>query len=448
MKNAFNFKVVIAISAISTLYACTQDAVDGLLMQTETEQNTTNLLPKHRTYEEALSIAQSAIEMLGENYTTRSGEARSINTSDVQCIINNSSTRSAEALDTLMYVFNFTDNAGFAVISANRATEELIAVTEQGHYAVDEETENEGFNIYMDMAKNYIGNTVAEMNYGPDVLLDYKREIVYDTLSYGPYLDVRWGQQWPYNIYCFTSAGQQARSGCVATALAQIMTFYEYPSSLTIDYTESPFLQELHWDDIKLHYLSRDTVESDCLYCFFSTITPTETHKEIGKLLRQLGHLLNSDYGTGETGAHGENVASVLQRLGYNFSEYQAYKDSIVQRSLSTKALVYMQGVRTDGKKGHAWVVDGHRRITKTTTEYIKPEGSELWEIMYESYDIYNYNHINWGWDGTCNGYFSSGVYQANRGTEYDAGVNTNLANNYPIQLMVQPNIRKPLSLF
>lgn len=40
-----------------------------------------------------------------------------------------------------------------------------------------------------------------------------------------------------------------------------------------------------------------------------------------------------------------------------------------------------------------------------------------------------------------------SGVYQANRGTKYDVGVNTNYANNYPTQLMIQPNIRKPLVL-
>lgn len=438
---------IVAVLVASVLIACTQDSIDDLARQADTSLSFTKGLSPSRTYKEALSVAQDAIKMLDEVNTTRSSKPRTVNPFDVQYIIDGSSTRSAEISDTLMYVFNFEDDAGFAIVSANRATEELIAVTEQGKYVVGEDTKNEGFDMYMDMAKRYVGSTIAEINYGPDVLLDYKRETVYDTLSYGPYLEIRWGQKWPYNMYCLTPDGQQSRSGCVATALAQIMTFYEYPSSLTIDYTDSSYSQELHWDDIKLHFLSQDTIGHDCVYCALSSITPAETHKEIGKVLRQLGKLLNTNYRVGAASAYGETVASVLQNLGYSFGGYQAYKDSIVQRSLSTRALVYMQGVKAEVQEGHAWVVDGHRRITKTTTEYVRPEGNEQWEVMYESYDILNYNHINWGWDGTCNGYFSSGVYQASKGAEYDAGVGTNYANNYPTQLMIQPNIRKPLVL-
>ena len=191
MKKTLKLKIVAAIFAVSTWFACTQDAVDCFPMQTESEQSTIQSFSKYRTYEEALAIARDAIGMLGENCTTRSGTPRSVNTSDVQYIINNSSTRSAEVPDTLMYVFNYEDNAGFAVVSANRATEGLIAVTEQGNYSVEKAADNEGFELYMTMAEAYVGSKAQLASVGPAEFTQYKIVEHRDTINYGPYLQVR-----------------------------------------------------------------------------------------------------------------------------------------------------------------------------------------------------------------------------------------------------------------
>ena len=147
MKKILKFQIVVAIFAVSTLFACIQDAIDYLPVQTGLEQSTMQSFSKYRTYAEALAIAQDAVGMLGENCATRSGKSRSVNTSDVQYIVSSFSTRSAGVPDTLMYIFNYEDNAGFAVVSANRATEGLIAVTEQGNYSVGKETENGGLDF-------------------------------------------------------------------------------------------------------------------------------------------------------------------------------------------------------------------------------------------------------------------------------------------------------------
>ena len=116
-----------ALFAAIALFACTQDATEGINSQT-VEANIMNELPQQRTYEEALAIAQEAADLFDKNGSaTRINQSRTISPSNVQLITSNSSTRNASSSDTLMYVFNYDNNAGFAVVSTNRATEGLIA---------------------------------------------------------------------------------------------------------------------------------------------------------------------------------------------------------------------------------------------------------------------------------------------------------------------------------
>lgn len=54
-----------------------------------------------------------------------------------------------------------------------------------------------------------------------------------------------------------------------------------------------------------------------------------------------------------------------------------------------------------------------------------------LEEIILNTYIItINVNHINWGWDGHCNGYFSGNVFNPSIGYNYD---NSNLSHDYNV---------------
>ena len=63
-----------------------------------------------------------------------------------------------------------------------------------------------------------------------------------------PMLNTRWGQHAPYNKFCFTSTGEQAVTGCLAIAVAQIAAYYQHPTSFNG--------HSYDWDAI----LSADTV--------------------------------------------------------------------------------------------------------------------------------------------------------------------------------------------
>ena len=435
MKKTSALKSVVAVFAASTLFACTQDVADSLTVQMESDASVTKELPKYRTYEEALAVAQDAIGMLGESSITRSGKPRTVNTSDVQYILNSSATRSDDEPDTLMYVFNYEDNAGFAVVSANRATEELIAVTEQGNYMAGEETGNGGFDLYMDMAEEYVLTAAEPLPFldgdddGPVGFKQVKYETVIDTAIAGPYLNVQWGQHNPYNSYCPQPDGTRTAAGCVATAIAQIISYYKHPSSITISYESPSYNYLLDWDAILMH---RSNNDCDC-----------DNHEMLGRLIRQIGKLVNMDYGP-QSGAYSSAVPNAFSVLGYKHDAFTSYSSSKLVNSLSRKKLVYMRGSRMNEKNeevGHAWVVDGYKRITYHSTEYMKEDYEMLWTITNQSTATFTYHHINWGWDGTSNGYFIKDVFDAYSPDELDDDVIFITNNNYTIDLKIYPNI-------
>ena len=406
-------KGITAVFVSSILFGCSQEFTGEMMPETVNCQESIKNLSQNRTYEEALVIAQDAIGMLGENCATRSGRPRSISADDVQYIVSTSSTRSTNTPDTLMYVFNYEDNAGFAVVAANRTAEGLIAVTEQGNYIVGEESENAGFNLYMDMAEAYLlgfdDRVEIDTTTGFDVIMEYRGETIRDTLAdYGPYLSVQWGQGDPYNLYAYTDDGYRIWAGCLATAAAQIMSFYEEPKQMQLTYDGSNYMKSLDWTSIKRHYS-----KNNCRSC--------GQHATIGYLFRQLGEDLQLSYTLEDKSSGTTNyIKSTFEKYGYSIGSKRAYSLGAVVNSLANSQLVYMVGLDQYGD-GHAWVLDGYRKIKITRTEWTRPAGTLLWKVMSHTEHETEVTHINWGWDGDANGYFTVNVFKpVYKGTQHN----------------------------
>ena len=444
MKKKLNLKSFVAIFAASTLFACTQDSIDNLSVQTEEETEAMNELPKRRTYEEALAVTQDAIGLLGENSTTRSGKPRSINTADVQYIINTSSTRSTEKPDTMMYVFNYEDNAGFAVVSANRATEELIAVTEQGNYVAGEETGNGGFDLYMDMAEEYTSIPKPPLkdsiDDGMEEFTEFRMFVDRDTATVGPLVSVRWGQDWPYNKACPIQDGKRTKAGCVATAIAQIMTYYKHPSSFIATFQPTDYVQQLDWDEILAHKYTENATDETCSQC-----NPTSIHHVIASLIRQIGEKVEMKYGVGVSKAESNTFArSALAYFGYTNGSYQPYSSDVVKNSIIGRKLVFMRG-GISADDGHAWVIDGYRLIHEVHRECVKPMNALEWTELRRWTENHYYHHINWGWNGDNNGYFLRNVFDITLPQELDPDscVSDSIEYNFIYDLEIVPNITK-----
>jgi hypothetical protein len=418
--------------ALAALVACTNNDFSEATVNTKPEKPQYD--PNRRGYNEALEIAQNSINMLNSNDpTTRAVEpVRTINLKNGVKAYRQPVTRSngtASTNDTLLYVFNFNDDQGFAVVSASRQTDGLIAVTESGYYDPNVPTGNPGFDTYMQMAKTYVAykdktslekeKVGSSIRLGPDQPMFMPQ---YDTVFYQKVdrkINVKWGQNGRTGQYC-----PNGTAGCSITAAAQIMSYYQHPSTMFLTYDGCDVgLTSLNWTAMCNHNFTNVSYNRD------------EADRQIGRLCRQLGQysFANYDTITHQTGVATQDIRNTLEYLGYSLgliSDYQyLYYDGgySLATILSHGKLIYMSGFNSDNV-GHAWVVDGCYYVKCNYNLMCSYDGVN-WFLDHVMYTYRTcHNHINWGWDGMQNGYFESTVLNAYNSIQLDPDGGPNLA--------------------
>lgn len=370
-----------------------------------------------RSYEEALNIAKNSIPMIeSKNTITRGvGNRRVVDEKNGVFTINSLPvvTRSGEAIeDTLIYVFNFSDNQGFAVVSANRSTEGLLAITESGFYCPGDETDNAGFNEFMEMAKDYVQEAKNTMPVTRGNVPTYMT-CTFDTLEYlrvEPKIPIAWGQTDIAGTYC-----SNGTAGCGPIAMAQVMTYYQHPSSFTYTFGNRDINNEsVDWSQINQHIHSNSHPSPLCN-------GNSELDKTIGRICRELGCKSGSTYyGNGSTGTSPGAFYNVMTYYGYTMlgfhslpSDANAFLDY-----LQDNKLILMIGVKANDI-GHFWLVDGGYYIKTHYVSYVSHDEIN-WEILNDWMTELTYNHINWGWDGYCNGFFLYNIFNPTNASQYD----------------------------
>jgi len=394
--NNQNMKKLLSMLAIMALIACSNE---DETLETKSQNKTIQNVSAIRSFDEALQIAQNSIELLDGKAATRAAKPRTIDMKANKVVRATSTRGSSMSNDTLMYVFNFEDNQGFTVVAAPQNVEPLIAVTEKGSYDPENPGDNEGFNLYMEKTKEYI----AGFGGHPDLPVLQYYEIVeeYDEQR-GPFVSVNWGQDNPEGEFC-----PNGKAGCLSVALAQIMSYYEYPSSMDLTYPGADQnTQALNWTSIKAHPTG---------HTYDACISPS-IHEAIGRLHRQLGYLSNSIYyNSGNTASALENVPSALASMNFVTGNIINYNYTYIANQLYINHPLLIIG------GGAAWNVDGYKlhRVTVETYERVAANVNEYVLVSTQITNSYLF-HYNWCWYGDCNGYFATNVFNPQSGTTYD----------------------------
>ena len=171
-----------------------------------------------------------------------------------------------------------------------------------------------------------------------------------------------------YNMYCPVVNGVHCPTGCVATALAQIMHYYRFP-------VQPRMSRSYSWNGQTLG-LNFDTMTFD--YSLMpNRITNSSTQaqrREVSKLGYAVGIAMKMDYGTDGSGAYSGTVPramadyfkykgnkTLLDRNGNGDTSYV----NKVRQELKRQRPVYMHGSSASGSgahaAGHAWVCCGYR---------------------------------------------------------------------------------------
>ena len=395
----FTKQIAKIIVGVTLIVSCSTDERETSIQDDPTRE----IINSIRSYEEAQEIAQNAVSLLDSESDTRSSVHQRKIAQEGKIVYKlDAKTRSnGIANDTLIYVFNFENNDGFALVSASRATEGLLAVTEKGHCNPEEQSGIEGFDLFIEMAKDYVANANIRSLEPIDSLMSISVEYEYTHNIVGPYVNVRWGQTHTEGEFCPNNI-----CGCASTAMAQVMSYYEYPGSMTITYPESDqTFQVFDWPAMKNH-LTHHYLAA----CFSDNV---DVHKSIGRLCRQLGFISNSEYHTDGTGTwtYTSDLKSTMNYYGYNTYGWYDFDNSYACQVLDNENVIIMYG-NHQGTNGHFWVFDGYDAATYYIYTYTYVEGGSERELTRVSgpHSVL-LNHLNWGWYGVNNGYFLSNVF-------------------------------------
>lgn len=234
--------------------------------------------------------------------------------------------------------------------------------------------------------------------------------------SVDPLVRTFWGQGRPYNNLCTVTVGgktYQNLSGCVATSLAQVMNFHQYPRrgtktvSYVLNYNDArgkvTFTANLDnsvydWTNMLLaygQYLDGNEYKS---------MSYTQKQADaVALLMRDCGYAVNMMYDTDGSGAYQRLAAYALSNyFSYNeptYIERHRFSNDDWSKRIYTelsmgRPLVYA-GSPPSGDSGHSFVVDG--------------------------YDADGLVHVNWGWQGSYDGYFDM-FLMTSPGGNYSAG--------------------------
>lgn len=403
-------------------------------------------------------------------------------------------TRTASAPDknpvSDIYVVNYSGDAGFAIISADTRLVDVLAYSDEGN--ITDTLDNPGVKLFMhgvydyaDYMLNYLperGDSVAvhgmvlpkssataaskgytgqktlaaiteypyvnENPYYPpedDDVYYYYQETVEETTDWsgtekGPFIEVKWGQYTPFNNYmpeCFMMG--RAPAGCVPTAMAQILSYYEWP--LFID----PSSEFFHWEIWKMYFKHwRD----------FETQHSTDEINRIATLFKELGTLVNITYNCGGSNASftDANAAFNTNTLGYNTDGIISYSRTETRKDLRNNRPVFVGGHKENDETGHVWVVDGYKDQQCVWTEmayWYRYEGGDtphelfLIDTLRAELSTRNYVHCNWGWDGDNNGWFYDPIFKTNNPVEKDPDTTYGNKGQYSINVKMIKNLRK-----
>lgn len=192
-----------------------------------------------------------------------------------------------------------------------------------------------------------------------------------------------WGQGYPYNAKCPEIDGQQSVTGCVATAMAIVMKYNNWPDKGRgkHDWVSNGTLPlSFNFEDVEFNYEQMLDKYTEGEY------NDTQA-AEVAKLMQAAGAAVSMGYSPIESGA----MACVTGHYLHEFFKYSPTCQYITASNFEESAWIDM--IREQIQSNHPVILSGR--------------GTDVGHaFVCDGYDSDNLLHINWGWDGNNNGYF------------------------------------------
>ncbi|MBR4804238.1 MAG: C10 family peptidase, partial [Bacteroidales bacterium] len=337
-----------------------------------------------------------------------------------------------------LYILERTDKAGFVVISADDCVQPVLA------YSTTSEAGNEIPVNALDWFRGYDGEIaycvsnnvqategvllawrelLSTSSRDNGVMLDGGIPVVSErpmagAAVVGPLLSTTWNQAPLYNNYCpyDTTYNDRTVVGCVATAMAQVMKYWNYPTrgigSKT--YHAYSYSGNSDYGVLSVNFGNTTYDWANMPNALTASSTQAQIHA-VATLSYHCGVAVEMMYGVSSQGGssaytNGNNPPTAEYALknifGYKSTAASAYRnnysdanwDALLRTDLNANRPLLYRGSGTGG--GHAFVCDG--------------------------YDNEGLFHYNWGWGGSYDGFFASNNLAPGGG-----GIGSNQSNTF-----------------
>ena len=308
-------------------------------------------------------------------------------------------------------LYIFTTENSFVIIPTDDCAKPVLGYSLSDRFNVDDMPENMRWWLqqYSDEIQWGIENGIQSDKSNADEWQDLKEgKCSKDTptVVVEPLLSTKWDQGSPYNMYCPSGTV----TGCVATAMAQVMKYWNYPTQGQGSHTNvNNSTQTINFEEA--------TYDWDKMTNTYNNSSSTEAKQAVAKLMYHCGVSVDMKYGSSSDALSSKVPISLVEYFKYAPSATYKSKASytneqwiaLLKSELDESRPVYYSGRNQDG--GHAFVCDG--------------------------YNSNDYFHFNWGWSGYQDDYWPIGALNPLSGGIGSGSGSYNLSNG--VALLVEP---------
>ena len=272
------------------------------------------------------------------------------------------------------YVFNAQDGSAFVIVAGDDRATDVLAY---GPHALDMKT----VPCNMQWLLNQYKRQLTFLREHPEMSVS-KTTVRSATVPVSPLVSCTWNQRSPFYNQCPTSGSQHCLTGCIATAMAQVMYYWKFPA-------EAPAMDAYtsEVNGMAVGALPGGVLDWDNMLDVYTSSATTQQRDAVAMLMRYCGQSCHMGYGTSASGAYSDDELAGMKLFGYNAEATLLSRDDysaeqwagMIEAQLTAGCPILYGGVDPDKGMGHGFVVDGC--------------GGGMY-------------HVNWGYSGSGDGYF------------------------------------------
>ena len=330
--------------------------------------------------------------------------------------------RKALAEENLYYLYENADGEGWVIIAADDAVTPVLAYSNTGHFRTDNMPSNirKWVGKYNDFIKKIEDDGVVASEETSAQWKKLRKGLPDDpagTIIVGPLVKTQWDQDDPYYNLCPGSGSSKAYTGCVATAMAQVMNYWEWPKRGKGSHTYQPLDPNSDTGAKSKRYgqqtanFGATTYDWDNMLDTYTSSATSAQKTAVATLMYHCGVATEMMYGNDADGGSGTYTVNYG-----DWSDYTCAQSSLAEffRYDKSKLTGYMRDGLIDGgtKYYDSWTDADWTAMVKAELDLQHP-------IMYggagdggghsficDGYDSQDYFHFNWGWSGSNDGWY------------------------------------------